>query len=388
MIAYLDCFAGASGDMILAALVDAGADLDAVRKQVSRLDVGPVEIAASTVHRCGIRAIQLEIRGGAGSVLRTHGDIRRLLESAGLDPPVEARATAILERLAQAEGRVHGCAPDEVRFHELGAVDTVVDVVGASVALEALGVERVAASPVATGRGMVDSAHGPLPVPAPAVLELLRGAPMYGREIEAELVTPTGAAILAGCAEGFGEMPPMTVGSVGYGAGSRELPIPNVVRCVLGEAAERAPAVEELLVEASVDDMSPELYEYATERLLAAGANDVWVVPVIGKRGRPAQVIQVLAPPFAEAAVIEVLLSETSSIGVRAIPVRKWMLEREWIEVAVDGGPVRVKIARRHGAVVNVAPEYADCAGAARRTGRPLKEIFQRAVAEAYRALG
>src|SRR5882672_10999551 len=329
MIAYLDCFSGASGDMILAALVDAG-----------------------------------------------------------LDPEVAARATSILGRLARAEAKVHGVEVGEVRFHELDGVDTIVDVVGSAAAFASLGAGHVVASPVATGTGVVPSRHGPLPLPAPAVLELLGGGSIYGRSVEAELITPTGAAILAEYAESFGKMPSMTVSSVGYGAGSRELEIPNVLRVVLGEpsgdsAVEPAEGVEDRMVEATVDDMNPELYPFVLERLTAAGAIDAWIVPVIGKSGRPAQVIQVLAPTHAEEAVRDTLIAETSTIGVRATSVRRWMLPRRWVEVEVGGVAVRVKVAYRDEVAVNVAPEYADCAEAARTLAIPLKEVYRAALAEA-----
>lgn len=381
--AYLDCFAGASGDMILGAFVDSGADLEEIGKQVSTV-LGPVELSAVTVHRCGIRATQVRIEESPTCLLRTYADARRLLAGTNLEPNVAARARLILERLVEAEARVHGTPMEEVELHEVGGADTIIDTVGVAAAIRLLGIRRLTASPVATGKGMAATHHGPLPLPAPAALELLRGAPVYMRDIEAELVTPTGAAILAVCAHSYGEMPLMTVRSVGYGAGSRELPIPNVLRVVLGDAPVNAPeAVEELLVEATIDDMNPELYTYVTERLFEAGANDVWVAPVIGKRGRPANVLSVLLSPAREAAIRAVLITETSTIGGRTTRVDKWMLERDWMEVTVDGRSIRVKVARQGGLVVNIAPEYADCAEVARATGLPLKEVFQVAVRRA-----
>ena len=391
MIAYLDCFAGASGDMILGALVDAGADLGVVESQLSCLDVA-FEITFSTVQRCGLRACRVDVRDapGGASVMRTYADALALLEGAALEPAVASRAASIFGRLARAEARVHGAAPGEVHFHELDGADTVVDVVGAAAAFAAMGVEEVVSSPVATGSGMIPSRHGPLPLPGPAVLELLGGAALYGRALEAELVTPTGAAILAEYASSFGQMPPMTVGAVGYGAGSRELEIPNVLRVVVGKPGPPAPeGVEDVLVEATIDDMNPELYPFVLERLSAAGAVDGWVVPAIGKGGRPAQIVSVLAPPHAEEAVRATLVAETSTLGVRVSHVRRWMLPRRWVEVRVGGIPVRVKVAQAAGAAglegepVNVAPEYADCAEAARALRRPLKEVYREALTAA-----
>ncbi len=388
MIAYLDCFAGASGDMILAALIDAGADLDAVTDQLSRMEL-PGEITLSDVQRCGMRAARLEVEGPDEPFVSSYGQGRKFLQEAGLDPEIEERAISMLARLSEAEARIHGTTPEKAHFHELSGLDTLVDLVGVAAAFRALKIERVVASPVATGKGWVSSAgHGPLPLPAPAALELLKGGSLYGTDIQAELVTPTGAAILAEYAGSFGEMPPMTISAVGYGAGARELEIPNVIRVVLGEPlAGTGGGVDELLVEATIDDMNPEFYGFVTERLLAVGASDVWILPAIGKQGRPAQVIQVLAPPPMEGSIRDVLIAETSTLGVRTIPVRKWMLARDWVEVEVGGRPVRVKVGRHHGQAVNVAPEYSDCAEVARRTGRPVKEIFRQALEQAVAAL-
>jgi hypothetical protein len=386
VIAYLDCFAGASGDMLLACLIDAGASVDDVNGQLGRFGLG-LCVGVVPVHRRGLRAAQLEITAPTHPQTSTYRELREVIDAARLDPDVGAVAIEIIERLATAEAAVHGTPLEEVHLHEVGGVDTIVDAVGVAAALRSLGVSRVVASPVATGRGMIESTHGPLPVPAPAVLEILAGAPIYGRPIDAELVTPTGAAILAACAESFGDLPAMRISSVGVGAGRRDLPIPNVVRAVIGEPLELAPdaPVEEVLVEATVDDMNPELFEYAAERLFAAGAVDVWLVPVIGRRGRPATIVQVLSPAALEAAAVDVLLAETTTIGVRSHPVARYMLERNWVDVAVEGERVRVKVASRAGAVVNVAPEYGDCAAAARATGRSIKEIYRLAQQEAAR---
>jgi uncharacterized protein (TIGR00299 family) protein len=388
MIAYLDCFSGASGDMILGALLDAGADLAAIEAHLGRLGI-PFELTLSTVHRCGIRASKVDIAApeGTWTVMRTYEDALRLLEGARLEPEVTRRAASIFGRLARAEARVHGQPVGEVHFHELDGVDTIVDVVGAVAAFAALGAEDVVASRVATGTGVVPSRHGPLPLPAPAVLELLGGGSLYGREVEAELITPTGAAILAEFASSFGKMPAMSVSATGYGAGSRELDIPNVLRVIVGEPAPQdagsGEAVEDLLIEATIDDMNPELYPFVLERLAAAGAIDGWITPVIGKAGRPAQVLSVLAAPPAEEAVIRALVDETSTLGVRVSRVGRRMLPRSFLEVKVGGLPVRVKLGLRAGQAVNVAPEYADCADVARATGRPIKEVYRAALAAA-----
>ena len=389
MIAYLDCFAGASGDMLLAALVDAGADLELMQDQLTALNI-PFELIFDTVHRCGLRALKAEVSAPEGTtrVMRTYDDALRLLDRAALDPRVASRAGSIFTRLAKAEAKVHGVATAEVHFHELDAVDTVVDVVGSAAAFVSLGLDAVYVSPVATGIGMVPSRHGPLPLPAPAVLELLGGARMVQRSIEAELITPTGAAIIAEFATGFGKMPAMSVTSVGYGAGSWELEIPNVLRVVVGHPGTTSvrdlpEAVEDLMVEATIDDMNPELYPYVLDRLFEAGAVDAWVTPVIGKHGRPAQILSVIVPPVGEERVREVLVTETTTLGVRVTTVRRWMLPRRWLEVTIGGHPVRVKVGTRDGLPVNVAPEHADCAAAARALGLPLKDVYREAMSAA-----
>lgn len=393
MIAYLDCFSGASGDMILGALVDAGAPLDAIEEQLSCLGI-PFELTITTVHRNGIRACQVDVSApeGTWSVMRTYADALRLVQDTALRPDIAARAASTLGRLARAESLVHGVPIHNVHFHELDGVDTIVDVVGAAAGFAALGADVIISSPVASGTGMVPSRHGPLPLPAPAVLELLDGRAIYGRDVEAELVTPTGAAIVAEFATSFGKLPAMRISGWGYGAGSRELEIPNVLRLVLGDPLD-APAsgtalpvpegTEDLLVEATIDDMNPEFYPFVLERLAAAGAVDGWVTPVIGKGGRPAQVLSVLVPPPAEVAVRDVLIAETSTLGVRVATVRRWMLPRRWVSVSIGGHEVRVKVGMRGDTPVNVAPEYADCAAAATALGRPVKEIYREALTAA-----
>jgi pyridinium-3,5-bisthiocarboxylic acid mononucleotide nickel chelatase len=389
VIAYLDCFSGASGDMVLAAALDAGADLDAVHKQIEAV-VGPLDLRLETVHRSGIRASKLVVVPATDVRVRTYEDARGALGGAALDAGVAARAMEVLERLMDAEARVHGVERQAVHLHEVAGADTLIDAVGVAAALSSLGIERLVCSPVVTGHGTVRSEHGVLPGPAPAALELLKDAPVVMRDVAAELVTPTGAAIVATFASSFGVMPPMTVRFVGYGAGERELDgPPNVVRLIAGRALEGAvEPVAELLVEATIDDMSPELYEYVAERLYEAGAADVWLVPAVGKRGRPATVLTVLAAPEREAGVRDVIVAETSTLGLRVTPVRKWMLSREWITVEVEGRPVRVKVATERGRVRNAAPEYQDCAAVARATGLPLKTVFQLALTAASRSLG
>ena len=293
---------------------------------------------------------------------------------------MRARALAVFERLAEAEAAVHGVSPEDIHFHELGAVDTLIDVVGAVTLLEELGVSRLVCSPLPIGRGMVRAAHGVLPLPAPATAALLVGAPIHGVELEAELVTPTGAALAAALADAWGAIPPMTLQRVGYGAGTADhRERANLVRVLLGTAAEPQPEVA--LLETNLDDLTPELVPDAVQRCFDAGALDVWTVPAAMKKGRPGLVFSALARPANEAAVAQAILAETSALGVRVGRLRRYELEREQRAVEVDGHRVRVKLGRLDGRIVNVAPEHDDCAAVARETGVPVKSVWAAALA-------
>ena len=387
--AFFDCFAGVAGDMVLGALLDAGGSAEALRAGLAGVPVDPFELEVAEVERGGIGATQVRVRARRSHVIRTWAYLRGALGEADLPAPVRDRSLAVFGRLAEAEARIHRKPVDQVHFHEIGAVDAVVDVVGSALLLHDLGVSELWASPVATGTGMVRSEHGALPVPAPAVLELLKGVPIYSGGIAAELTTPTGAAILAAGAGRFTELPPMRVAAVGYGAGTRRHDeLPNLLRVLLGERTDGgAEGDSGLVLEANLDDMTPELAPWVLERLFEAGAADVWFTPIHMKKGRPGITLSVLCAPGADAAVRELLWRETSTLGVRGLPVRKWMLERRVIAVSVPGGKVRVKLGLDGGRVVNVAPEYADCARLATATGRPLKDVMARAQAAALAAL-
>jgi len=381
-VAYLDCVGGLAGDMLLAALLDAGAELETLRSVPRALGIENLEIDVERVERQGIGALHLRIDAPADGDHRSYADIRDLVANAELPERARARALAAFARLAEVEGGIHGVPPDDVHFHELGSLDTLVDVCGAFVLFEELGVERVACSPLPFARGLVDAAHGILPLPAPATLGLLEGAALVGVDTEAELVTPTGAAIAATAVDAWGSLPALTLERVGYGAGTKELvDRPNVVRVVLGSEPQRlAPVV---VLETNLDDLSPELVPDAVERCFEAGALDVWVVPVQMKKGRPGVVLSVLARPEAEAAVARVLLEETTALGVRVSRLERYELDREERVVDVTGGNVRVKLGLLDGRVVNVAPEHDDCAAVAKATGRSVKSVWAEALAQA-----
>jgi uncharacterized protein (TIGR00299 family) protein len=377
-VAWFHCFSGIAGDMALGALVDAGADLDEVRALLERLPVAGWTLEASPTMRSGIGATKVDVVAEETSVVRTAAHIVALVEEARLPDRVRDRALATFHALARAEGHLHRRPPEQVHFHEVGGIDAIVDVVGTCAALEVLGVDRIVVSPVANGIGMVRAAHGLLPVPAPAVVELLRGAPTYALDVPLELTTPTGAALAAALAHDWGPMPAMRIEASGFGAGTADLEDrPNLVQVVLGEAAadlvEGQPVV---LVEANVDDATGETLAHAVAALLDAGAHDAWISPIVMKKGRPAHTVSALADPALAAQVADVLVAETGSLGVRGQTLQRWPRARDHDSVEVDGLPVRVKVGSGR-----VKVEHDDAARVARRTGRPLREVVSLAEA-------
>jgi uncharacterized protein (TIGR00299 family) protein len=371
--------------MLIAALVDGGAPEAVLQEVPERLGLTGVELVLTRVERQGIGALHLRVLCEQDVEERSWRSIREQLAAADLDGSVAARAEAVFSRLADAEGRVHGVPPEEVHFHELGAVDTLIDVVGTVTLLSALGIKRLVCSPLPLGRGTTRAAHGVLPLPAPATAVLLEGAPVVGVAEEFELVTPTGAALAATLADGWGTIPEMTLERVGYGAGTADLPTrPNLVRILLGSRVASAIAQRPVsLLETNLDDFSPELVPDAMERCFAAGALDVWTTPAMMKKSRPGFVLAALARPDAEASVARALLEETSALGVRVSTMRRFELEREERTVEVAGHRIRIKVGRLDGRVVNVAPEHDDCAAVAAETGTSAKTVWAAALAAA-----
>jgi uncharacterized protein (TIGR00299 family) protein len=391
LIAYLDCVGGLAGDMLIAALLDAGASEPRLREVPERLGLSGVELRIERAERHGIGALHLTVETDDHHHHRSWRTIREQLAAAELDERVRARAVAAFTRLAEVEGGIHGVPPDDIHFHELGSVDTLIDVVGAVSLLDELGVERLICSPLPLGRGVISAAHGRIPLPAPATVALLKGAPVVGVEVEAELVTPTGAALAATLSDGWGEIPAMTIERVGYGAGTADFKErANLVRVLLGQpaaapatAAPVAAAREVSLLETNLDDMTPELIPDAVERCFAAGALDVWTVPVMMKKGRPGFVLSALARPEAEASVARAILEETTALGVRVARLHRYELEREERTIEVEGHPLRVKLGRLDGRIVNLAPEHDDCATVASTLGVPIKSIWAAALVAA-----
>jgi len=387
-LAYFDCPAGASGDMILGALVDAGCPLAAVEKALRTLEVPGWRLEARPVERGGLRGTHLVVETDPAVRFDDLAALLAPVERSGLAEAVRTRAARILRRLAEAESRVHRVPPEAVHFHEVGALDTLVDVVGAVAALDALGVDTVHVSPFPIGGGTVETAHGRLPVPAPATVELLRGFTVYDNGVRAELVTPTGAAILTTLAEP-GPAPALRLDAQGWGAGSRELAIPNLLRVLVGEAAVPPEPGQETLtaVETTIDDMSPQLYEPLMERLLEAGALDVFLTPVVMKRSRPGVVVTVLCPPDIVGELSRVLFEESSTIGVRWSEWRRARLARAMVTLPTAYGPIPFKVSRLGDRIVTVTPEFSEVARIARDKALPVREVLDQARADARRQL-
>jgi uncharacterized protein (TIGR00299 family) protein len=385
-IGWLDLAAGASGDMLLGALVDAGVPLDVPAAAVAALPVEPIRLETEQVSRHGLGATRVHVHAPESSAHRTWADVRGLLVEAALPTAVREGALAVFERLAVAEGRVHRVSPEDVHFHEVGALDALADVVGVVAGFEHLGLSRLAASPVALGSGSARGAHGVVPIPGPAVLELLAGVPVLAGPVPAEMCTPTGAALVASLVDAWTTLPPMRVERVGTGAGGRDPEqLPNVVRLVLGSAAEPAPAGP-VVLETNVDDLDPRLWPGVLDALFAAGASDAWLTPILMKKGRAAHTLSALCRPDAVADVQAAVFATTSTIGMRIVPVGKVELERASSSVDVLCGRVGVKVAVSGGRVVNVSVEYEDVAALADELGLPVKEALRAATAAAEAA--
>ena len=382
-IAYFDCFSGISGNMVLGALLDAGLGLDALKEALAGLKVSGYEIEARKVLKRYIAGTLVDVKTQEEGVGRHLGDILDIIEGSTLPEDVKGRAGAIFIRLAETEARVHGVNVEEIHFHEVGGLDAIVDIVGSVVGLKLMGIEEVYSSPLHLGRGFVKCAHGLLPVPSPATMELVKGVPTYGRDIEAELTTPTGAAIITTLAKGFGRAPLMEVEAIGYGAGHRDLPIPNLLRVSIGKAVEpRGRDYEEdvvTLIEANIDDMNPELYEHVMERLFEKGALDVFLTPIQMKKSRPAVKLSAIVRTADLSGVLDAFFDETTTLGVRLYEAKRKKLNRGSLVVKTRYGKVGVKVGKLGDVVKNISPEYEDCRRIALQLGIPLKEVYEEA---------
>lgn len=390
-IARVDCPSGASGNMFLGALLDAGLDQAALEAELRTLDLPPWRLVRQAVRKGPIAATHMDFEIEAATehgTLSHPASMEAVIAASGLRAPIKHRAQAMVRRLAVAEAAVHGVDPDHAHFHELGAVDAVLDIVGACVAVDLLDITAMSASAINTGTGTVNTSHGVLPVPAPATLQLLQGSPLeiYANDVDAELLTPTGALVLTEFTTQAGQAPSMRVTATGYGAGTADLAIPNVLRVTLGVAASTLGTDVVTVIEANVDDMNPEHYPSVSERLFEAGALDVTLTPLVMKKGRPGTLIRVLAPPDTTDTAVDLLLRETSTLGVRLHDARRVKVPRQSLRVDTPYGPIAVKASYLNGRLRDVAPEADDCARAAREHDVRLQTVYDAARAAAWEA--
>lgn len=382
---YFDCFAGASGDMILGALVDAGVDPRALIEQLKLLGVEGWQIEFAKVDRSGISASCAQVRIPHEHAHRHLSDILRIIYDSQLNQSVKERAALIFSRLAEAESRVHNQPVEKIHFHEVGALDAIIDVCGAAIGFELLEIEQFASSALRVGFGMTEMAHGRFPIPPPAVAELLKGTPIYAGDIEGEFVTPTGAAIISSVCDRFGQLPPFEIEATGYGAGGRDPKgFPNVLRVFVGEGDATASRDETLLmVETNIDDMSAQLFGYVMERAFQLGALDCYLTPTQMKKNRPGTLISILCRPDQREKFFELLFTETTTIGARSYEVSRRALRRETVRVETQFGPIDVRVAHANNGAVNIMPEFEQCRAAAEKSGVPLHEV-QEAARAAY----
>ncbi|BBO67230.1 UPF0272 protein [Desulfosarcina alkanivorans] len=384
MHAHFDCFSGISGDMVLGAFVDMGMPSQWLSEKIQGLAIGNVEIVAEDVKRNAIGAKQITVIEKDPSPARNYGDIVKLIENGSLDHKVKRLAVSIFGRIADAEARIHRCEKEHVHFHEVGAVDSIVDIVGAALCLDYFNIESVSASPLPLGSGFVDCAHGKLPVPAPATLEILKGLPVYGGSSDGEMVTPTGAGIIASLSATFGPAPPMEIAHIGYGSGKRDgQDGPNLLRVFLGEKTEsqdQRGRADVCLVETNIDDMNPEIFGYLMERLFATGALDVSYMPIMMKKNRPGTKVEVMCLPGKQDAISRCLLNETTTIGVRCHMACRHTLKRSIATVTTGYGDIQVKCTTAPDGRKRYAPEYEDCRKVALEKDAPLKAIYDAVV--------
>ena len=383
-LAYFDCFSGISGDMTLGALVDAGCSADLLRAELESLQVSGWTLTTEKVWKNGMAATYVCVKTEDQQKHRSLATILEILKNSQLAPSVRERASRIFQKLGEAEAHVHDAPIEKVHFHEVGAVDAIVDIVGSCIGFHALGIERFTCSPLNVGGGTAKMVHGVLPVPAPATARLLQGAPTFSNGVQRELITPTGAAIVATLCDSFGPQPPMTVSAIGYGAGTTDLEgQPNVVRIMIGDSADKASSAgdEEIsIIEANLDDMNPQIYGYVLEKALSAGALDVYTTALQMKKNRPGTLLTVLCRPEDTDALMSLIFAETTTFGVRTYRAQRRALPREWVNVSTSYGSVRIKLSRSNGHILHVTPEYDDCRKLAVEKQVPLQQVISEAL--------
>jgi len=376
-IAYADCFSGVSGDMFLGALIDAGLPLDHLQSELEKLKLQKFTLQIYKDQGHAISATRLEIEPEQSDTIRTWKDIRKLLEQSSLSQAIKEKCLQIFTCLAEVEGQIHNCPPDEVHFHEVGGLDSIIDIIGSVIGLDYFGIEHLVTSPLPMPRGWIRCSHGMLPLPPPAVCEILKDVPVYGTEIDQELVTPTGAALVKSLSSDFGNFPAMRIMYIGYGAGSRKLPgdIPNLFRLVIGQARKVAESQEVEIVETNLDDWSPETYPHLCEQLFFLGALDVNLIPIHMKKGRPGFLLQVIIDPARSLQIKNCILTETTSIGLRFHRAKRMTLPRKTGKVQTVWGPVQVKRVETPAGYV-LYPEYEDCRRLALENNLPLPDVY------------
>ncbi|OGP72316.1 MAG: TIGR00299 family protein [Deltaproteobacteria bacterium RBG_16_50_11] len=387
-IAYFDCFSGASGDMILGSMVDAGLSPRLLRQELNKLHLPFVQIKMRKVMRGGIGGTQALVEGkGEKRHHRNLKEMLKVIDRSDLEPEIKEKSREIFKRIASVEAKIHRERVEEIHFHEIGGLDSVVDIVGAIWGLREMGIEKVYVSKVNVGTGFIKSAHGILPVPAPASLSLMKGKPIYSTGVERELLTPTGAALLTSLGSEFGPMPPLKVEKIGYGAGRDDLPQPNLLRLIIGDAEPDSRGERVTLIETNIDDMNPQFYDYLMEKLFEMGAQDAFLTPILMKKNRPATLLTVICPSEKRASFIKFLIQETTTLGLRWREEERAKADREILVHETKYGKIHFKLARWEGKVVNLTPEYEDCKRLALRRKVPLKEVFEAARKEGMKIL-
>jgi len=374
---YLDCFSGISGDMFLSSLLDLGISSSLFISEIKKMPIS-FEIEIKKIQKHNISATQVKIKEEEHHHHRPARELIRIIQESPFPSPIKEKAQEMVRKIAEVEAKIHGADPQEIYLHEVGGVDTIVDITGVLIALHMLEIDEIRSSPIPTGHGWVESAHGLLPIPAPATLELLRGIPIYSGEIEGELTTPTGAVLVSSLSKSFGSLPSCQIEKIGYGAGERDYSYPNVLRAIMGKREIHLKEEKNLVIETNIDDMSPQIVEYLTEKLFQEGALDVFITPIFMKKQRPAFQLSVITPLFLKTKMEEVILKETTTLGVREYQVDKYFLSREEIEIPTSWGKVRGKISF-WGEMVKVTPEYEDCKKIAAQEKIPLLQVIQEA---------
>jgi hypothetical protein len=379
-IAYFDCFSGASGDMILGSLIDAGLSARLLKEELKKLRIPTIHLKVEKVLKSGLSATQVIVEGR--SEKKSHRNLKeilRIIERSGVEAKVKERSKEIFKRIASVEANIHQTQMGEVHFHELGGLDSIVDIVGSVWGIQKLGIEKIHVSKVNVGGGFVKCEHGILPVPAPATLSLMEGKPIYSSGVERELLTPTGAAILTTLGTEFGSMPPIKVEQVGYGAGRDNLPHPNLLRLIIGTSESSLPRERVTVVETNIDDMNPQFYDYVIEKLLAIEVLEVFITPILMKKNRPGHLLTIICPSEKLPFVTKFLLRETTTLGLRWHEEEREKSDREILSEETKYGKIRFKLARWEGRIVNLSPEYEDCKRLALENRIPLKEVFEEA---------